>query len=161
MINKKRTIVILKFLIFSLTTLKAQQSTTSSGGNSSGIGGTVAYSLGQIVYNTHNGSIGSVAQGVQQPYEISTISGIEDHQISLNIEAYPNPTSDFIQLKIDGEKFQDLSYQIIDVNGKLIENKKIVSSTENIPMGNLKNATYFLKVTTINQEVKTFKIIKN
>lgn len=161
MINKKRTKVILKFLIFSLTTLKAQQATTSSGGNSFGIGGTIAYSVGQIVYSTYNGSNGSVAQGTQQPYEISTISGIEDDHISLNIEAYPNPTSDFIILKIEDERFQDLSYQIIDINGKLIENKKIVSTTENIPMENLKNATYFLKVTNINQEVKTFKIIKN
>jgi hypothetical protein len=161
MINKKRTKVILKFLIFSLTTLKAQQAVTSSGGNSSGLGGTVAYSVGQTVYITHNGSIGSFAQGVQQPYEISTISGIEDDHISLNIEAYPNPTSDFITLKIEDKRFQDLSYQIIDINGKLIDNKKIVSTSENIPMGNLKNSTYFLKITTINQEVKIFKIIKN
>ena len=47
-------------------TAQAQQATTATGGNASGSGGTVAYSVGQIVYTTNTGSTGSVAQGMQQ-----------------------------------------------------------------------------------------------
>jgi len=43
----------------------AQDSTNSSGGNATGSGGTVAYSVGQVVYTTNTGTNGSLAQGVQ------------------------------------------------------------------------------------------------
>ena len=65
-------------------TTQAQEVTTTTGGNASGSGGTVTYSVGQIVYATNTGTNGSVAQGVQQTYEISIVLGIEDNSIKLN-----------------------------------------------------------------------------
>ncbi len=53
--------------------LHAQESTTASGGEASGDGGTVSYSVGQVVYGTHSGTTGSVSEGIQQAYEISVI----------------------------------------------------------------------------------------
>jgi hypothetical protein len=75
---------------------QAQQATTATGGNTSGSGGTVAYSVGQIVYTTNTGTNGSVAQGVQQPYEISIVLGIDNHSINLGLSAYPNPTTNYL-----------------------------------------------------------------
>ena len=141
-------------------TAQAQQATTATGGNASGSGGTVAYSVGQIVYTTHTGATGSVAQGVQQPYEISIVLGVEDHQISLNMQVYPNPTTDYLTLNVGSFELAALNFQLYDLSGKLIESKKITSITETIRMENLPRATYFLKVTNNNKEVKTFKIIK-
>jgi len=54
-----------------------------------------------------------------------------------------------------------LNFEIYEVNGKLLERKKITSSTETISLENLPSSTYFLKVTSNNEAVKTFKIIKN
>lgn len=68
--NNKKTVALL-LLGFGITTAQAQQATTATGGNASGSGGPVAYSVGQVVYTTNTSSNGSVAQGVQQPYEIS------------------------------------------------------------------------------------------
>ncbi|MDO9152197.1 MAG: T9SS type A sorting domain-containing protein [Paludibacter sp.] len=142
-------------------TAQAQQATTATGGNASGSGGTVAYSVGQIVYTTHTGATGSVAQGVQQPYEISIVLGVEDHQISLNMQAYPNPTTDYLTLNVGNFELSTLNFQLYDISGKLIETKKITGTTETIRMENLPSATYFLKITNNNKEVKSFKIIKN
>jgi hypothetical protein len=142
-------------------TAQAQQATTATGGNASGSGGAVAYSVGQIVYTTHTGATGSVAQGVQQPYEISIVLGVEDNQISLNMKAYPNPTTDYLTLTIDNIELSTLNFQLFDISGKLIESKKITSTTETIRMENLPSATYFLKVVNNNNKIKTFKIIKN
>lgn len=142
-------------------TAQAQQATTATGGNATGSGGTVAYSVGQIVYTTNTGTTGSAAQGVQQPYEISIVLGVEDHQISLNLQAYPNPTTDYLTLNIGNAELSTLNFQLYDTSGKIIAAKKISSTTETIRMENLPSATYFLKVTNNNQEVKTFKIIKN
>ncbi len=142
-------------------TSQAQQATTASGGDASGSGGTAAYSIGQVVYTTNIGASGSVAQGVQQPYEISIVLGVESHQISLNVNAYPNPTTDYLTLSLSNLQLSNLNFQLFDISGKLIEAKKITSTTETIRMENLPSATYFLKVVNNNNEVKTFKIIKN
>jgi hypothetical protein len=50
---------------------------------------------------------------------------------------------------------------LCDFVGKIIERRKITNRTETINMENLATATYFLKVSNANNEVKIFKIIKN
>ena len=142
-------------------TAQAQQATTTTGGDASGSGGTVAYSVGQIVYTTNTGTTGSVAQGVQQPYEISIVLGIDNHSINLELSAYPNPTTDYLTLNVGNFELSTLNFQLYDISGKLIESRKIISSSETIGLENLPSATYFLKVTNNTKVVKTFKIIKN
>lgn len=158
--NRKKTVVLL-LLYFGIITAKAQQATTAAGGNATGSGGSVAFSVGQIVYTTNTGTTGSVAQGVQQPYEISIVLGIEDNLINLDMQAYPNPTTNYLQLVIGSENIHNLTYQLFDIAGKVIENKKITKSIEIIHMENLPSASYFLTVTNNIKEIKTFKIIKN
>lgn len=145
-----------------LTGLQAQESVNATGGNASGSGGTVSYSVGQVVYTTNTGTNGSVEQGVQQPYEISVLTAIEQAKgINLSVSAYPNPTTDFLTLRIDEFEISNLSYQLYDMNGKLLQSKKITGNQTSIAMGNLVPANYFVKVIQGNKEVKTFKIIKN
>ena len=120
----------------------------------------MSYSLGQVVYTTSSGSNGTVSQGVQQPFEISTITGIKETNITLQCVVYPNPTNDYIKLKIVNYKTGKLFYQLYDINGKLLENKKAEDNETNISMGNLVSGTYLLKVTDNQKEVKTFRIIK-
>jgi hypothetical protein len=142
--------------------LQAQQVVTTSGGNASGSGGSASYSVGQVVYTTNGNSNGSVAQGVQQPYEIFIVTGIEEAKgISLEIMVYPNPATDFIKLKIENYDVQNLRYQLYDINARLLQDNKIVGNETDIVMSNYVSATYFLKVTDNNKGVKTFKIIKN
>jgi len=158
--NLKKTVALL-LLGFGITTVQAQNATTAAGGDAVGSGGSVAYSVGQIAYTTHVGTTGTVAQGVQQPYEISIVLGVEEPQIAIIMQAYPNPTNNFLTLTIGDVDFSTFKFQLYDITGKLIEDKKIASTTATISMENLASATYFLKVTNNNKEVKTFKIIKN
>jgi Secretion system C-terminal sorting domain len=149
------------FLFFlGLTGLQAQEAITVTGGNASSSGGSVSYSLGQVVYTTSSGSNGTVSQGVQQPFEISTVTGTKETNITLQCVVYPNPTNDYIKLKIVNYKTGKLFYQLYDINGKLLENKKAEDNETNISMENLVSGTYLLKVTDNQKEVKTFRIIK-
>ena len=144
------------------TGVQAQTSVNATGGDASGGGGSVSYSVGQVVYTTHTGTSGSVAEGVQQPYEISVVTGLEEAQsINLSVTAYPNPTTDYLTLRIDEFEISNLSFQLYDMNGKLLQNEKITGNQTSIVMSNLLPATYFVKVIQGNKEVKTFKIIKN
>ncbi len=145
----------------SLSTLSAQESVNATGSNASGSGGSVNYSVGQVVYTSNTGTNGSVAQGVQQPYEISVITGIKEAKsTNLSVSAYPNPTTDYLTLSIEEFDISDLSYQLYDVNGKLLQSEKITGNQTNIAMTNLVPATYFIKVVKHNKQVKMFKIIK-
>ena len=158
---KHKKVKLSVFLLGLGLTAQAQQATTATGGDASGSGGAVAYSVGQIVYTTNTGTTGSVAQGVQQAYEISIVLGIEDNSINLELTAYPNPTTDYLTLNVGNFELSTLNFQLFDISGKLVESRKIISSSETIAMENLPTATYFLKVSNNNKEVKTFKIIKN
>jgi hypothetical protein len=164
--NMKPLKVLLSFLFlsgFSLTTLKAQSTIPASGGNATGGGASVSYSVGQVVYTTNTSiTSGSVAQGVQQPFEISVITGIEQAEdITLVCSVYPNPASDFLTLKVEYYDIESLSYKLIDANGKLLESKKVNGNETIISMANLLPNLYLLKVLDNKKEIKTFKIIKN
>lgn len=160
--HKKVKLSAVLLLGIGLTGLHAQNTIPASGGNASGSGGSVSYSVGQIVYTKSTGTNGSSAQGVQQPYEISVVTGIEEALgISLEIMVYPNPATDFVKLKIENYEVQNLRYQLYDINGSLLQDNKIVGNETNIVMSYYMSATYFLKVTDNNKVVKTFKIIKN
>ena len=145
-----------------LTGLQAQTSVNATGSNASGSGGSVSYSVGQVVYTTNTGASGSVAQGVQQPFEISIVTGIEEAKgINLSVSAYPNPTTDYLTLSISEFEISNLTYQLYDISGKLLQSEKITGNQTNIVMSNLVPANYFVKVIAGNQLIKEFKIIKN
>ena len=71
---KKAKLIVVLFLILVLTGLQAQECIPTTGGNASGSEGSVSYTIGQIVYITNVGTNSSLAQGVQQPFEISAVS---------------------------------------------------------------------------------------
>ena len=145
-----------------LTGLQAQTSVNATGTNASGSGGTVSYSVGQVVYTTNTGASGSVAQGVQQPFEISIVAGIEQAKgINLSVTAYPNPTTDYLKLEVKDFELSTLNFQLYNIQGKLLQSEKITGNQIGIFMSSFAPATYFLKVNKGNKELKTFKIIKN
>lgn len=148
-------------LVSVFVTLHAQETIAATGGESSGTGGTASYTIGQIVYTTATGANGSVSQGVQQPYEISVTLGVEVKSISLNLSIYPNPTANYLTLKIGNNEFPLLSYYLFDIQGKLIEKNKTTGRSTIINMTNLSSSTYFLRIMDTQKTVKTFKIIKN
>ena len=142
--------------------LQAQEAFSASGGEAAGSGGSVSYSVGQLVTTTNYGENGSVAQGVQQPYEISIIVGLEEAKgIKLICSAYPNPTNDLLKLKVENYDLDDLSYFLFSMNGNLLESNKIREKETSISMIEYQRGTYFLKILSKDKETKTFAIIKN
>jgi hypothetical protein len=139
----------------------AQENTVASGGNATGNGGSTSYSVGQVLYTTNTGANGSVAQGVQQPYEITVIAGVNETAIHLKLSVYPNPATNYIQLKVENEKLESLTYQLIDLQGKVINTEKVTASNTTIIMEALPKAIYLINIIKNNQLIKTFKIIKN
>jgi len=144
-----------------LSGLQAQGTISTAGGNFSGSGGSVSYSIGQMVYTSNKGTGGSVSPGVQQAYEISIETAMKKTKgITLQCTVFPNPTTDFVMLKVEDFKIENLSYQLFDMSGKLLESKLVENMETSIAMDQHPSATYFLKVIQKDKVVKSFKIIK-
>lgn len=154
----KKTLLYTSLIVGNLSF--SQNNTISSGGEYTSAAGNVSYSIGQIVYTTIFSVNNSITQGVQQPYEISTTIGISVININLEIAVYPNPTIDFLTLKVEKSNFENLSYEVYDLEGKVIDKSFIKENDTKIILNNLPNSIYFLKVFENKELIKTFKIIK-
>ena len=151
----KKIIVVVSFLFLGLENAQAQAAISASGGEATGSGGTSSFTIGQTLYATD--SSGNVAQGVQQAFEIYIV-GIEDVSLKIDLSVYPNPTINYLNLKV--EKIEDFNFELMDMQGKTIESKEVKSLMTNIDLEHLPASTYLLKITNNNLPVKTFKIIK-
>ena len=158
---KNNTLLILSFLFsFSMKAQTSHQVLSATGGDATGTGGSVAYSVGQIVYTTSTGTTGSVAQGVEQAYEISSV-GIKETALNISLSIFPNPTSDYLTLKVEDYNNEALSYNLIDEQGKLVLNEQITTQDTQVAMSTLARGAYFINIVQANKKIQTFKIIKN
>jgi hypothetical protein len=159
--NKSRPILLLATGMLWAGLSQAQESVNASGGDATGSGGTVAYSIGQVVYTTNTGSSGSVAQGVQHAYEIFTV-GIKETTLNISLTAFPNPTTENLTLQIIDFNNEKFAYQLFDIQGKLLSNDQVTAQKTQINTASLPAATYFINVVNQeNKQVQSFKIIKN
>ncbi len=157
----KNKILLFCFLTLGVLEINAQQASVAAGGDATGAGGSVAYSVGQVVYTYSTGTTGSVNQGVQQPFELLSV-GISSHDdISLSMTVYPNPSVSVVNLNVGKQDLQNLTLQLFDLQGKLLYAQKISNSETAIKMEEYNAGNYFLKISNSNEELKTFKIIKN
>ena len=140
----------------------AQSAVSASGGESLGSGGSASYTIGQTFYSTNVITNGQISEGVQQAYEIYDVTEVQNlFTADILLSAYPNPTSDFLTLRIDGDYIDGLDCTMYDISSKEIMEWQISSSETSIDMQSLPSATYFVRVTKEKNEVKTFKIVKN
>lgn len=161
MINKKSKFKAVFLLCAVPLGLIAQNASPASTGNASGLGGTANYTVGQMVSVTNIGLTGSVAQGIQQPFEIIVVAGQNETSINLTCTAYPNPSNDYLLLKIDSQQQNHIIATIYDLNGKALIVKAITELETKFTLTRLKSGVYFLKINDNKKEIKSFKIIKN
>jgi hypothetical protein len=119
---KKQTLLLIATVIMGLSVTnlaQAQESVNSSGGDATGSGGTIAYSLGQVAYTSNTSGGGTVDQGVQHAYEI-LITGIKETKLKISLTAFPNPTSEDLTLQISDIQNENLYYELYDMQGKMM-----------------------------------------
>lgn len=156
-----KQLISLILIAFTITSIQAQQTTASAGGDASGIGGTGSYSIGQVIYTTNASPTGSVAQGVQHAFEIFTVS-INETELNISLTAFPNPTTENLTLQISDYNNEKLSYQLLDMQGKQISKGQVTTQQTQINMSGLPSASYFIFVENQeNKKIQSFKIIKN
>lgn len=144
-----------------LPQLSAQQSVAAAGGDASGAGGSVAYSVGQVVYTAYAQGGAQIVQGVQQPYELFTVGTEGPSDLALHYTVFPNPTAATVTLSVADVDWTALSFALFDEQGRLILQQKLEGESTRIPLEGQNAGLYFLKIQDKLQTLKTFKIVKN
>ena len=160
--KQKKLLTGILLLFLGVGILQAQETVTAAGGEATGTGGSVSYTIGQPFYKTYNGTNGnSVAEGVQQPYEISVITETpEAADINLSVSAYPNPANKYIVVETKNFGTTDLNISVYDVSGKILQTAKVSGDKTRIEMTNRTSGTYFIRISNNGKEIKVFKVIK-
>lgn len=160
---KTKRLLILLLLICALAPgLFAQRGSVAAGGESSGSGGKISYSIGQVDFISSSGSGGSSNQGLQQPFTITEETGIEVKSITLNFAVYPVPTLDNVSLNVTGNEFGKLRYTLISMDGKLLLDQEVLSDITIVQMREYTQGLYKLNVyDSDNKLIKSFNLIKN
>lgn len=140
--------------------LQAQETFVPAGGNTTGNGGSVSYSVGQVFYKAHPSYEGAIYEGVQHAYEIFTVS-VEEAVAGISLKIYPNPVQTDLTLQITNQATDHMRFEIFNTQGMLLEGHRITDSHTTIPMHHLPPATYLIKVWDQRKELKSFKIIKH
>ena len=120
--------------------------------------GTLSATIGQTAFVAVANENGSISQGVQQAYEITTETGIDVTEIQLS--AFPNPTSDVLNLTIDGD-FGEVTYSLFNNSSALLAKGTANGPKSQIQMGAFKPGLYFLDVKAEGKTGKRFKVVKN
>lgn len=142
-------------------TAYSQSNTVAGGGIGIGSGGSSSFAIGQVFYFTLANEKENATKKTQQASRISAFKNENLSDILLDVNIFPNPTSGNVVLKIDNVSPDVFNYLLYDLLGRLVMNQKVKSNETIIRMDKLVDAMYVLKVNRNNQEVKTFKIIKN
>lgn len=152
--------VTLLFVVLATVTF-GQKAIVSSGGSIKNGSGSASITVGQTFSNYFSGSNGSISAGVQKSIEIYTLSTPETTPISINAIAYPNPSKEFINLKIDYSSLKDLSFTLYNINGKVLKKGNIKQQNTPFNLRSFKAGVYFLRVMEKNKQIKVFKLIKS
>lgn len=137
----------------------AQEAVVPAGGNAIGSGGSLSYSVGQLVYTVISDQNNSIVQGVQQPYEISVVISVPEVQLMNNVSLYPNPTVNEVVLSLNFS--EGLYYRIIDIKGAFMESRMIMADQTIIDMSRYSASTYLLELIQNNKTIQTYQIVKN
>jgi hypothetical protein len=138
----------------------AQQVISSSGSTLKSSTGSLSFTVGELVIDTKNAGATTITQGFHQTKLTITAMNVLREQ-NFSISAFPNPTSDFVNLKIEKGEIRDIEFTLFDLQGKVLSNRKIESTNTEVSFSGYNSGNYLLKVIQKGKEIQTFKIIKD
>ncbi len=151
-------IILLCVFTYSISQAQQLQIINTGGGHLTNNQGSLSFSIGEVITETV-AQDQILTQGFFQT-NITVTAVNEISQLAYELLAYPNPTKDYVILKISKEKLNNLNYFLYDKFGRLLASEQITTNQTQIPFNFLSPSTYYLKIIDEQIEVMTFKIIK-
>jgi len=154
------------FAFFSITLSQAQSLSqvviANSGATISNASNTLGFTAGEpVIGNISNGIY--LGQGFWLGATAELTLSAEDFSLEVETSVYPNPVTDYLNLKFNEMAGQDFDVHLYDMNGKQILRKELMNSSANetIDFQSYSNGMYMLNIVQrATNKSKTIKIIK-
>ncbi|MRI02124.1 T9SS type A sorting domain-containing protein [Kriegella sp. EG-1] len=131
-------------------------SINTAGGLVTGQSGSGSYAIGQLFLSDMSSPAHKITEGVLQQLDNSLNALLT----TIAIETYPNPTTDYFFIEVDDFKSRNLSYQLVNLQGKILTRNLIQDFKTKITSTFLHQGIYIVSVLEDNKFLKSFKIIK-
>jgi hypothetical protein len=140
-----------------------RQVIASAGGYGFSFGKNATYTIGETVTATGSASNIVITQGFQQP--VSGSVGIEEMDVGLSVNVYPNPASNEVAIEITSANDLNVSATIYDIQGKqtglqLPRMKVNGTLKETVDVSSLRAGQYFISFTDEKSTLGTVRIQK-
>jgi hypothetical protein len=81
---------------------------------------------------------------------LSEITGVDIETENNNIELYPNPASEFVDISFDRSNNDDLTLNIYNITGTLVKSEMLKQNQRQINIGDLSNGIYLVEIKSNN-----------
>ena len=99
-LSQIRIVVFALLVLFFTYSVQAQESAHSAGGDVSSSIGSVAFSIGQVIYISYSLGVGTESQGVQQRYDVGAVSNLKAIVDNQTIEVtWEKPTENVLEIE--------------------------------------------------------------
>lgn len=158
---KKHLLTIAAFALFCAARAQTvmPQVVSSSGGSGQNAQGSLDWTIGEAVTATVTDGTSTLTQGFQQPTLVIATSQNENNDV-MHLLVYPNPTADYVTLKLDPSGTQQINYKVYDSAGKLVNEGKATSNQSNISFQNMASGQYTISLTDNQLKTQHISIIK-
>lgn len=138
----------------------SQNVISSAGGQIQYGNGDISWTIGEVVITSIYSANYILTQGFHQGnFLITSINEIGFDKSSISI--YPNPTKNFINVKIKTDKFGKYKYELIDVAGRLLISNISYTELFKINLEPYKPSIYYLRISDhFGKFMGSYKIVK-
>ncbi|MCC7245836.1 MAG: T9SS type A sorting domain-containing protein [Saprospiraceae bacterium] len=136
---------------------------SSSGGSATLNGQHHDWTVGEVATLTIAGAGRKFTQGFQQPDVCISVSTHQTELADWNIEVFPNPATDLIQVRFSPEQTGGLSARIMDITGRLVLDNQWLDQADGSPIdcSTWPAGAYFLQLTDPKtRAIATVRIIR-
>lgn len=154
LIMKKNTLVLFSF--FASLAVSAQEVVSTQGESYSNASANIDFTIGEVIIATETDGTNDITQGFHQTNW--NFLGVEDFAPNFKATIFPNPTSDFLNIKTS--VFENVTYTLYDAMGKLVLQNILFAEQTTIQVSQLAPGAYLLTLNNETQNLKTFKLVK-
>ena len=167
--NKSKPLTLLGAVLLIGTISYAQnispQSVNSGGTKMTQANGSLSFTVGELVVLNQTDSQGNtLGGGFTAGATLTTASIKETDAMVLDVNVFPNPTSDLVNIRINYSTIEQVVVSITDLQGKEVYsgNYAGISNVIGINTASYSTGTYILSLkNNSNQLLGTYKIIKH
>lgn len=130
----------------------------STAGNISNAGKQLSWTIGEpVIFTLSDNENRVLTQGFHQPTVV--INAINDYAPEISVSVFPNPTSQIITIKLERIN-KNMEVEFYNSEGRLVLKEVMEHQIKVFDVSAFPGGLYYLYLKNQNQNLKTFKIIK-